>query len=44
VEAAARKAGCDLLFLRTNQRRTDSHAFYRAEGFEETHRTFNKRL
>ena len=44
VEDAARGEGCDLLFLRTNQQRDDSHAFYRDNGFQETHLTFNKEL
>jgi GNAT superfamily N-acetyltransferase len=44
VEAEARRRGCVLLFLTTNERRRDAHAFYRALGFEETGRRFAKPL
>jgi GNAT superfamily N-acetyltransferase len=44
VEAEARRRGCVLLFLTTNERRRNAHAFYRALGFEETGRRFAKRL
>ena len=44
VEAEARRRGCVLLFLTTNERRRDAHAFYRALGFEETGRRFAKAL
>jgi len=44
VEAEARRRGCVLLFLTTNERRHDAHAFYRALGFEETGRRFAKPL
>ena len=44
VEELAREQRCELLFLRSNKRRSDAHAFYRAEGFRETHLTFNKTL
>ena len=44
VEAEARRRGCVLLFLTTNVRRRDAHAFYRALGFEETGRRFAKPL
>jgi GNAT superfamily N-acetyltransferase len=44
VEREARRRGCVLLFLTTNERRRDAHAFYRALGFEETGRRFAKPL
>jgi GNAT superfamily N-acetyltransferase len=44
IEVEARRRGCVLLFLTTNERRRDAHAFYRALGFEETGRRFAKRL
>ena len=44
VEKLARDEECELLFLRSNKRRNDAHAFYRTVGYEETHRTFNKKL
>jgi GNAT superfamily N-acetyltransferase len=44
VEAEARRRGCVLLFLTTNERRRDAHAFYRALGLEETGRRFAKPL
>ncbi len=34
------KQNADLLFVLSNQQRTDAHEFYRALNFEETHRTF----
>jgi GNAT superfamily N-acetyltransferase len=46
AEAArrARQQGATRLFLRCNRRRDDAHAFYRAQGFEETHLTFDRAL
>ena len=44
VEAEARRRGCVLLFLTTNERRRDARAFYGALGFEETGRRFAKPL
>jgi GNAT superfamily N-acetyltransferase len=44
IEAEARRRGCGLLFVTTNERRKDAHAFYRAIGFEETGRRFAKPL
>ena len=44
IEAEARRRGCVLLFLTTNERRKDAHAFYSALGFEETGRRFAKPL
>lgn len=44
IEAEARRRGCVLLFLTTNERRRDAHAFYRALGFAETGRRFAKPL
>src|SRR5919108_2534821 len=40
IEAEARRRACVLLFLTTNERRKDAHAFYSALGFEETGRRF----
>jgi len=42
AEAIARREGCALFYLRTNKRRTESHDFYRALGFQETHLDFEK--
>src|SRR5439155_14811402 len=42
--AEARRRGCELVHVRSNRRRDDAHAFYRAAGFDETHLTFNKKL
>lgn len=44
VEKLARDEDCEVLFLRSNKRRSDAHAFYRTVGYEETHLTFNKQL
>jgi ribosomal protein S18 acetylase RimI-like enzyme len=44
AQAIARRAGCDLVHVRSNHQRDDAHAFYRALGFEETHLTFDKKL
>jgi N-acetylglutamate synthase-like GNAT family acetyltransferase len=44
VERDARARGCVVLFLTTNERRKDAHAFYRALGFDETGRRFAKQL
>ena len=44
VEELARRVGCDWLFHRSSKRRRDAHDFYRAESYEETHLTLNKRL
>lgn len=41
IEALAREQGCTFLFLRTNKRRQDAQAFYRALRFQETHLDFN---
>lgn len=40
----ARQAGASRLMLRCHRRRDDAHAFYRAQGFEETHLTFDRPL
>ena len=40
----ARQAGASKLYLRCNRRRDDAHAFYRAQGFDETHLTFDLSL
>jgi GNAT superfamily N-acetyltransferase len=44
VEDIARRERCELIFVRSNKRRRDAHVFYREEGYEETHLTFNKTL
>jgi GNAT superfamily N-acetyltransferase len=46
AEAArrARQQGATRLSLRCHRRRDDAHAFYRAQGFEETHLTFDRAL
>lgn len=44
AQAIARRAGCQVMHLRTNRSRDDAHSFYRALGFEETHLTFDKPL
>ena len=44
VEKLARDEECEALFLRSNKRRNDAHAFYRTAGYAETHLTFNKEL
>lgn len=40
----ARQAGALRLTLRCHRRRDDAHAFYRGQGFEETHLTFDRPL
>ena len=40
----ARQAGAGKLYLRCHRRRDDAHAFYRAQGFDETHLTFDRKL
>lgn len=40
----ARQAGAAKLYLRCHLRRDDAHAFYRAQGFDETHLTFDRTL
>jgi len=37
----ARAAGCEKLYVRTNRRRQESPDFYRSQGFQETHLTFD---
>ena len=37
----ARTAGCEKLYVRTNRRRPESPDFYRSQGFQETHLTFD---
>ncbi|MBK7860377.1 MAG: GNAT family N-acetyltransferase [Archangiaceae bacterium] len=44
VSRRARQAGAATLYLRCHRRRDDAHAFYRAQGFDETHLTFNREL
>ena len=44
AESIASREGCALFFLRTNKRRAESHDFYRALGFRETHLDFEKEL
>jgi GNAT superfamily N-acetyltransferase len=44
LEAEARARKCALIFLTTNERRADAHAFYEAVGFEYTGRRFAKVL
>jgi GNAT superfamily N-acetyltransferase len=44
LEKEARTRGCGILFLTTNERRTDAHAFYERLGFEYTGRRFAKEL
>jgi N-acetylglutamate synthase-like GNAT family acetyltransferase len=40
----AKSLGCEKLYVRTNRRRQESPPFYRSQGFEETHLTFDLRL
>jgi GNAT superfamily N-acetyltransferase len=40
----ARQAGASKLYLRCHRRRDAAHAFYRAQGFDETHLTFDRTL
>jgi GNAT superfamily N-acetyltransferase len=40
----ARQMGANRLTLRCDRRRDDAHAFYRAQGFDETHLTFDRAL
>lgn len=40
----ARQSGASKLYLRCHRRRDDAHAFYRGQGFEETHLTFDRPL
>lgn len=40
----ARQAGAMKIYLRCHLRRDDAHAFYRAQGFDETHLTFDRAL
>jgi predicted N-acetyltransferase YhbS len=42
VEKAARKIGCEMLFVLSNRSRPMAHAFYSRNGFRHTHYTFNK--
>jgi GNAT superfamily N-acetyltransferase len=42
--AEARARGCCILFLTTNERRVDAHAFYSRLGFEHTGRRYVKDL
>jgi GNAT superfamily N-acetyltransferase len=44
LEEEARARGCGLLFLTTNERRADAHAFYARLGFEHTGRRYAKRI
>ena len=44
VSRRARQSGATKLQLRCHHRRDDAHAFYRAQGFEETHLTFDRPL
>ena len=44
VSRRARQAGAANLYLRTHRRRDDAHAFYRAQGFDELHLTFDRSL
>ena len=44
LEQEARAQGCGLLFLTTNERRADAHAFYARLGFEHTGRRYGKAL
>ena len=44
MEAEARERGCFVLFLTTNERRVDAHAFYDHLGFERTGRRYAKEL
>jgi aminoglycoside 6'-N-acetyltransferase I len=41
---AARQAGCDDLELTSGLRRVEAHAFYRAQGFQETSLRFLRNL
>ena len=40
----ARQAGCRRLELSSHRRRDDAHAFYRSQGFDETHLCFHREL
>jgi GNAT superfamily N-acetyltransferase len=44
VTRRARQAGATELNLRSHRRRDDAHGFYRAQGFDETHLTFDRKL
>jgi PhnO protein len=44
IETEARTRGCCILFLTTNERRADAHAFYSRLGFEHTGRRYVKHL
>jgi N-acetylglutamate synthase-like GNAT family acetyltransferase len=44
IETEARARGCRVLFLTTNERRRDAHAFYSRLGFEHTGRRYVKEL
>jgi ribosomal protein S18 acetylase RimI-like enzyme len=44
AQGLARRAGCQVMHLRTSRSRDDAHSFYRALGFDETHLTFDKAL
>lgn len=44
IEAESRARGCRVLFLTTNERRADAHAFYSRLGFEHTGRRYVKDL
>jgi len=44
LEDEALTRGCGLLFLTTNARRADAHAFYSRLGFDHTGRRYAKKL